>query len=174
MIEKAAFQSGMHALGAAFNREITEDVLSVFDGVLSPVLDDDQWQKAIRLVIEKETYFPPPAVILKYGVTNRPVLVEGAEVFEKILGNYASGLHASPRQIAEQYGIAARYAFAAAGGVMAFENCGSEETAKWVRKAFLESWKDTVETSPQMALPGPANQLPTETEASQVLGKLKK
>jgi hypothetical protein len=172
MIEKAAFQSGMHALGAAFNREITEDVLRVFDGTLSPVLTDDQWQKAVRLVIEKEVYFPPPAVLLKYGTTDRPVLVDGAEVFGKILNDYISGFHCSPRQVAEQYGLAARYAFAAAGGVMAFENCGSEETAKWVRKAFLESWKDTVETNPQMALPGPANQLPTHEEAAEIVGEL--
>lgn len=163
MIEKAAFQAGMHALGAAFNREITEDILRVFDGVLSPLLDDHQWQKAVRLAIEKEIYFPPPAVILKYGTTDRPVLVEGAEVFEKILNDYSSGFHRSPREIAAQYGVAARDSFCAAGGVIAFENCGSEDSAQWVRKAFLSTWKEVVEADPQLALPGPANQLPTAT-----------
>ena len=171
MIEKAAFQSGMHALGAAFNREISEDILRVFDGVLSPILDDAQWQKAVRLAIEKELYFPPPAVLLKYGTTDRPVLVEGAEVFGKILNDYASGLHMSPRQVGETYGVAAGDAFAAAGGVMAFENCGSEASAQWVRKAFLSTWKEVVEADPQLALPGPANQLPAG-EAVKGLGAL--
>ncbi len=172
MIEKTNFQAGMHALGAAFMRDLPEDVLRIFDDMLSPKLDDNQWQKAVRLAIEKEVYFPPPAVLLKYGTTDRPVLVEGAEVFERILNDYSSGLHMSPRQVVATYGVAARDAFAAAGGVMAFENCGSEQSAQWVRKAFLATWKDVVEADPQLALPGPANQLPSGDEASTTLGNL--
>lgn len=160
MIEKTAFQAGMHALGAAFTRDLPDDVLRVFDQVLSSKLDDAQWQKAVRLAIEKEIYFPPPAVLLKYGSTDRPVLTEGAEVFDKILNDFVNGEHLSHREVLARYGIAARDAYAASGGEMAFNHAGTEETAKWVRKAFLATWKDVVEADPQLALPGPANQLP--------------
>jgi len=158
MASKETFTKGMAALAMNFNREITAELIELYWAILQD-LEDLDLDRAFRLVLAQDEFFPPTARILKYAQTRRLPAADAGEVFTKIVSDYASGEALLPVEVQHRYGRAARLSFQAAGGVMAFNHCGTEDTAKWVRKPFVEAWKEVVEADPIAALPGPADQI---------------
>lgn len=173
MIDKAKFQAGLHALGLAFSRVITADVMRVFDGVLSAKLDDESWERAVRRCLEVETFFPPPSVLLRYGLFDSvPTATLASEAYEAIIGHFESGGIYYAR-IKAELGPAAADAFVAAGGHRAFAWCEPDsEPFRW--KAFKEAFAEQVESEPMLALPaGNDSQVISAAEAKRLLGDLK-
>lgn len=172
MIDRVKLQTGLHALGLAFSKKITPDVIRVFDGVLSAKLDDASWEKAVRRALEVETFFPPPSVLLRYGLFDSvPTATLALEAYEQIIGRFGNGgMHFG--QIKAELGPAAADAFCAAGGHRAFSWCEPEsEPFRW--KAFREAYAEQVDAEPTLALPaGNDSQAISAAEAKRLLSGL--
>ena len=152
MIDLERFRKGMEILGAAFNREITAELSEAFARVLSPRLDTTGWERAVTRVLEAESFFPAPAVLLRYGRAEGAAEARAAEVYERILASFEAGCALGPREVRERFGEAALDAFVAAGGSRAFAWCEPKD-APFRFKRFLDAWMEVVEQAPERALP---------------------
>ena len=154
MIELARFKAGLHALCVAFNREPSADLAQVYYGAIGGKLTLAQWEAAVRRAVEEETFFPPVKVLLRYGLagTASPAALAGG-AYDAILSAFEAGRTLSPPAVEEQYGLAARDAFMAAGGARAFEWCEPRDEP-FRRKRFSEAFVEQAERSPALALPG--------------------
>jgi hypothetical protein len=142
----------MALLSTAFNRTLTDEMVSVYHGVVGPQLDTDQWERAVRRSLEAENFFPPPAVLLRYGLADGSPQARAVEAYERILGEFECGRPMGPREVKDVLGRSAMEAFVAAGGVRAFEWCEPDDEP-FRRKYFVEAWQDVTEQEPQAALP---------------------
>ena len=152
MVSDKAFASGIAMLAVAFNREQTAELVNVYHGVLAAKLTDAQWARAVRRSLECESFFPPPAVLLRYGLADGAPQARAVEMYEAIQRAYERGEQLGPREVRERHGTAAMEGFVAAGGVRAFSWC-EPAGEPFRRKAFVESWLETVEQEPARALP---------------------
>jgi len=172
VIDLDGFEKGMRALGDAFNRPITPAVLDVFGRVLSRRLDTKQWERAVTRALEAESFFPPPAVLLRYGIADGAPQARAGEVYAAILSRFEAGECVGPRDVRERFGEAAFDAFVAAGGSRAFSWCEPKDEP-FRLKRFVEAWTETVEQSPERALPAgaeaPKLEAFTPSEASSFL-----
>lgn len=158
MIDLEAFRKGMGHLGAAFNRAVTKELLDVFGGVLSVKLTTEQWERAVLRAIEAEKFFPPPAVLLRYGLGEGSAKARAIEAYEHIVGAFEHGWKYGPRDVREKFGEAAMEAFIAAGGARAFAWC-EPENEPFRRRDFAAAWVETVEQDPSRMLPAGAEKL---------------
>lgn len=152
MIEVREMAAGLAALGVAFNREVTPAVAELYHGVIGARLDAAWWDRAVRRALEAESFFPAPAVLLRYGSANGAPQARAAEIYERILSDYEQGRHLGPREVREKYGEAAMDAFVAAGGTRAFDEY-LEGGGPFRRKAFIEAWVEEADQEPARALP---------------------
>lgn len=152
MIEVRQMAAGLAALGVAFNREVTPAVAEVYHGVIGARLDAAGWERAVRRALECESFFPPPAVLLRYGQADGAPQARAMEVYERLVRHYECGEMLGPRDVLERYGSAAMEAFVAAGGTRAFAWC-EPSSAPFRAKAWLEAWLETTEQEPARALP---------------------
>lgn len=152
MIGVREMAAGLATLGVAFNREVTPQLAEIYHGVIGARLDAAQWEHAVRRALEAESFFPPPAVLLRYGLVDRLPQARAVELYDQIVMRYEVGDNMGPREIAEFYGTAAMEAFCAAGGTRAFAWCEPRDEP-FRRKAFVEGWVETVTTDPSFALP---------------------
>lgn len=152
MIDLKAFGAGMMRLGAAFNRAITEPVLEVYGGVISPRLSTEQWAHAVQRAIESEQFFPPPAVLLRYGAGDRGLSAAAGEAYLAIVDHYTRGEKLGYREVLDLYGLAAAEAFIAAGGSHRFAWCEPEGEAFRLRD-FKAAYVEQAEVDPISALP---------------------
>jgi hypothetical protein len=132
----------------------------VFHGVLGARLDAAQWERAVRRSLEAESFFPPPAVLLRYGLADGVPEARAVEVYDRIVSAFERGHELGPREVAAEYGTAAMEAFCAAGGTRAFAWCEPRDEP-FRRKAFVEGWVETASQDPGYALPpGPTSEPP--------------
>lgn len=152
MIEVRQMAAGLAALGIAFGREVTPAVAEVYHGVIGARLDAEGWGRAVRRALECESYFPPPAVLLRYGQAEGAPKARAMDVYERVVRHYECGEQLGPREVGERYGTAAMEAFVAAGGTQAFAWC-EPASVPFRAKAWCEAWLETVEQEPSRALP---------------------
>ena len=152
MIDLRMMAAGLTALGHAFNREVTPQVADVYHGVIGPKLNAAQWERAVRRALDAETFFPPPAVLLRYGLADGSPQARAVEAYDRILAEFEAGRPMGPREVLQVVGRAAMEAFTAAGGHRAFAWCEPDDEP-FRRKAFVEAWIDVVEQEPALALP---------------------
>jgi hypothetical protein len=146
---------GMALLSTAFNRPLTAELMEVFHSVLGPRLSAGRWERAVLQALEKEAFFPAPAVLLRHGTADDTSSSRAVEAFESILSCYAGGHHLDARDVAAQFGMAARDAFLAAGGRATFDAIGGEgqERARsFALRDFTATWKERVLASPTAAI----------------------
>jgi len=148
----------MALLSTAFNRALTAELVEVYHGVLGPRLETAEWERAVRRVLEVESFFPPPAVLLRYGRADGAPQVQAITAYDEIVSAFEGGQPVGPREVCERYGEAAMEAFVSAGGSRAFAWCEPRDEP-FRRKAFLEAWLDTTDQLPERALP-PAKDMP--------------
>lgn len=160
MIDLKAFRAGMEKLGIAFNRTLTEDVMTTFAGILAPRLSTEQWGQAVTRALEAESYFPPPSVLLRYGADDRCLAAAAGSVYAQIVEHFERGEKLGYRDIQNLYGHAAAEGFMAAGGARRFAWC--EATDEPFRlKDFRAAYVEQAEVDPISALPpgGPSGLL---------------
>ena len=176
MIELREMATGMAALAVAFNREVDAHVAEVYHTVLGPRLDAAGWQRAVRRALEAESFFPPPAVLLRYGASEGLPQARAVEFYDAIVSCFERGEGLGPSEVTARYGTAAMEAFCAAGGNRAFAWCEPRDEP-FRRKAFVQGWVETVAVDPALALPPgeaklalPAVEEPDRHEAARILG----
>jgi hypothetical protein len=152
MLTRESLAAGLGALCVAFNRAPTDELVRVYHGVVGPMLDEQQWERAVRRVLQGESYFPPPAVLLRYGLADGAPQARAVEVYDRIVREFEAGRDPGPREVRERYGDAAMEGFVSAGGSRAFSWC-EPASEPFRRKAFVEGWVETVEQDPSRALP---------------------
>ena len=152
MLTRGEMAKGMALLSTAFNRALTDELVAVFHAVVGPKLSAAEWERAVRRTLDCETFFPAPAVLLRYGRAEGAPTARAAEFYERIVCDFEAGRNPGPREVSEQYGTAAMEAFVAAGGVTAFSWC-EPAGLPFRRKAFIEAWLETTEQEPARALP---------------------
>ena len=152
MIGSREMAAGLAALGVAFNREVTPQVAEVYHGVIGPRLGAAQWQRAVRRCLEAESFFPAPAVLLRYGLADGVPQARAVEIYDAIVSHFETADGLGPRDVAKLYGTAAMEAFCAAGGHRAFAWCEPRDEP-FRRKAFVEGWVETATQDPRLALP---------------------
>src|SRR6185295_18405846 len=138
-------------LSTAFNRGLTPEVVQLYHGVIGPKLDAQQWERAVQRSLEAESFFPPPAVLLRYGAADGSAQARALEFYDRILRHYESGDELGPREVRERYGTAAMEAFVAAGGTRAFSWC-EPASEPFRRRDFANAWVEMVEQEPLAAL----------------------
>lgn len=143
---------GMALLSTAFNRALTDEVLAVYHAVIGPKLDAAGWERAVRRALEAESFFPPPAVLLRYGQAEGAPAARAMELYEQIVRHYECGEQLGPRDVRERYGEAAMDAFVAAGGTRAFAWC-EPASEPFRAKEFREAWLEVTDQEPARALP---------------------
>ena len=151
-MDDKAFASGLAMLAVAFRREQTAELADVYHAVLAKKLDNGQWQRAVRRALEAESFFPPPAVLLRYGLSDGAPQARAVEVYDRLVEHYERGDQLGPREVSERYGTAAMEAFVSAGGSRAFAWC-DPSGEPFRRKAFVEAWVDVTSVEPMTALP---------------------
>lgn len=144
---------GMAFLSTAFNRQLTDELVAVYHAVVGAKLDTAQWERAVRRALEAETFFPPPAVLLRYGLADGSPQARAVEAYNRILAEFEAGRPMGPREVLDVVGRSAMEAFVAAGGHRAFVWCEPDDEP-FRRKAFVEAWIDVTEQEPKAALPG--------------------
>jgi hypothetical protein len=166
VIDLKAFKAGMERLGAAFNRPLTDELLTVFAGVLAPRLSTEQWATAVTRALEAESFFPPPAVLLRYGADDRGLAAAAGDAYTKIVRCYEQGQELGYRQVEERFGHAAAEGFIAAGGSRRFAWCEPEDEP-FRLKDFRAAYVEQAEVDPISALPPgePVKALPDKAEA---------
>jgi hypothetical protein len=143
---------GMALLSTAFNRALTDELVEIYHGVIGPKLDAARWERAVRRALDSETFFPPPAVLLRYGLAEGSPQARAVEAYDRILAEFEGGRPMGPREVLQLLGRAAMEAFIAAGGHRAFTWCDPDDEP-FRRKAFVEAWIDVIEQEPALALP---------------------
>lgn len=152
MIDVRAFGDGMRQLGAVFNRQITDYVLEVYGGFLSPRLSTEQWAHSVKRAIESEQFFPPVSVLLRYGAGDRGLSAAAGDAYLRIVEAFERGQELGFRDVREKFGSAAADAFLAAGGSRRFAWCEpSDEPFRL--KDFRAAYVEAAEVDPIAALP---------------------
>lgn len=143
---------GMAILSTAFGRQLTPELVEVYHAVIGARLDAQQWERSVRRALEAESFFPPPAVLLRYGLADGAPQARAVELYDRIVAHYERGEALGPREVSERYGTAAMESFVSAGGSRAFAWCEpSGEVFR--RKAFVEAWVEVTDQEPATALP---------------------
>lgn len=143
---------GMAILSTAFWRQLTAELVEVYHAVIGARLDAQQWERGVRRALEAESFFPPPAVLLRYGLADGAPQARAVELYDRIVDHYERGENLGPREISERYGTAAMESFVSAGGSRAFGWC-DPHGEQFRRKAFVEAWCEVTEQEPATALP---------------------
>lgn len=154
------------AFGSLFNREITPLMISTWCELLAS-LAPEQADRGCTEIAKSWTFshFPTPGAVLSQfkNAEEKGFALEAAGAWEKLLAwvqqNYypdAGVVNGAPR-LSAAIGHAAR----AAGGYAHIERCSREQLV-WVRKTFLDAYKNAHET-------GQVEHLLSNAEAKRIL-----
>jgi hypothetical protein len=158
MISRRAMAEGMALLASAFGEEVDAARMEAYRVVLSPLLEDEAWLRAVRLACAREHYFPRPARLREYaqaGDVDR-LRIEVARAYQAVLdcGTYTpNGTVWLFRTIEQRLGPAAAEAFVAAGGSGAFAMC-SPSDEPFRLKRFVEAYTLAAQQGVERLLPG--------------------
>jgi hypothetical protein len=167
LIDLKAFRAGMEKLGTAFNRALTDEVMTTFGQILSPRLSTEQWVQAVTRALQSESYFPPPAVLLRYGADDRGLTAAAGSAYTLIVECYERGERLGYRDVEQRFGHAAAEGYIAAGGDRRFAWCEPEDEP-FRLKDFRAAYVEQAEVDPISALP--AGERPKEIEKGEARG----
>lgn len=157
MIDKDIFLAGMTALSGAYGREIDGAVQRLYFAILSPKLDTAEFQAAVTLTCETETFWPSPAVILGKVprlAEDRPALALGHVA--KILSQSGGHRFLTFDTYHREFDAPTKHAISAVGGLSAITNC-TEERYGSLQKKFAAAYREYEANPP--ALPADRKQL---------------
>lgn len=155
MIDKDIFAANMGILAGAFGRVVDSAVVLAYYRVLSPKLTTPEFEQAVRIVVERETFWPSPAVLLN---AIRPK-DEAEAALERVidwLRDSGGFLHISAEEF-QAFPPEVKAGIKAAGGLRAIDLCSVEQLPKLERR-FVEAFTEVrhpllIEGSRDKALP---------------------
>ncbi len=136
MIDKDRFLAGLAVLAGAFGREVDGPVQRAYYAVLSPKMTDDEWERAVGLTLEQETFWPSPAVIaakVKADDESRAFLVY--EHVNRIVNNAGGHRFLPYATYHAEFDAPTKAAISTVGGLAEFGSV----SAKRFAKAYIEA-----------------------------------
>ena len=160
----AEFRDAMQVLAVAYRRELTRPTMRLYwaeFGYLAP----EALAAALTAHVRAAKFFPTVAELrAALGMDQRPGLVEGAAVFEALLGtgpayDARQGDYWSLQAVSDRFGALALAAFMAAGGTRAFRD-RTTRNVDFLRRDFLRGWEEAgaAATRPPALAPSPQRQ----------------
>lgn len=164
MIDKQKFVTGMALLAGSFGREVDAPIQAAYYRVLNPQLNDAEFERAIALTIEQETYWPSPAVLL--GKVKQDTTTKALAALEHVgrVTSQHGGYRFLPHEVFQQeFDAPTKAAIAAVGGLHGIANTHEE---RWpsLQKKFAAAYAESV----QPKLPAPAE---TDGKVKQLVGQ---
>ena len=143
MIDTEQFAQGMALLAGAYGRQVDGPVAKLYFDALSPQLDTEEWQRAVRIVVLHEEFWPSPAVIVRYakGAPNERSRA-ALDLVVATLKRYG-GFRFLPVNVAQDFSPATWAGISAVGGLAAISLC-TEDRWPTLAKRFREAFEDAV------------------------------
>jgi hypothetical protein len=154
------------AMGSLYAREITPLLIATWCEMLSP-LTPGQAEQGFRELVKSWTFahFPSPAAVLSQfkNATEKAFTLEAEGAWAKLLTWVEQNYYpdAGVTRGAPRLSAAIEHAARAAGGYAHIERCSREQLV-WVRKTFLDAYKNVHET-------GQVEHLISNAEAKRIL-----
>lgn len=152
MIDKNVFAAGLGVLANNFNKIVDPALSRVWYGVLSPKLDNAEFERAVKLSIEQDTFWPTAASLLA-KVAPPPTESQGAEALKhvnRVLKDSGGHLFLSYEKFHAEFDAPTRAAISAVGGLAEITGCSVERYAS-LTKRFAAAYTKALETP--LALP---------------------
>lgn len=159
-IDKGVFSAAMAMLAGSFGREVDAAVVLAYYRVLSPRMTTQEFEAAVKLVIEQESFWPPPAKLLEAARAQSPALTALGDVM-RWLRSHGGHLHAPHAEFAA-LPSEVKAGVKAAGGLRALWEARAEEMPRLEKrfgKAFDQAHAESLGPAP---LGGRDRQLPRE------------
>lgn len=135
MIDKDQFAIGMGLLGGAFSRDIDAAVSRAYYAVLSPKMTTEQFQRAVELTLEQETYWPAPAVLLgKVKASADEVAVQALRDLNATLGRFGGYQHTPYDALKDHLDGPTKAALKAIGGLSELAATTEEKYPRLVKR----------------------------------------
>lgn len=151
MLDTQRFVSGMTALSAAFGREIDGATQKLYYAVLSPRLNDEEFERAVTLTVSSETFWPSPATILgKVQADDTTKALLAFEHVNRVLGAHGGYRYISAETYHREFDAPTQAAISAVGGPGAIANT-SEDRWPSLQKKFMAAFTNS--TQPRIAAP---------------------
>lgn len=172
MIEKEQFITGMALLSGAFGREVDGPIQRAYYAVLSKQLTTAEFERAVSITLETETFWPSPAVLIgKVKQDTQARALSALEHVNRVTGQ-AGGYRFLPVEtFHREFDAPTRVAIAAVGGLGAIGNV-SEDRYSTLQKKFVAAYSESLQ--PRIAAPETDKQvkrLTSKTAAAMVSGR---
>lgn len=150
-------------------RKATREEADRYFEDVGQVLSDGEWVSAVTIAIQRSTFFPRAADLLKpiLDKRERKAATDGPVAFDLVVGATVHALeHAGVtrcscvgdrydhRLLAKKFGEATARAFLQAGGEEVFATMTAKDEP-FVRKRFVDAYREEVKVAPMTALPAP-------------------
>ena len=154
MIDKQAFKAGLAVLAGAFSRDLDEAVILTYYRVLNPRLSTDEFQRAVQIVLETETFWPPPATIVNAIHPPNAGQLALKAVFDA-MRPFGGHLH-FPHSEFQKFSPAQKAGIKAAGGLGALSTA-SEKRQPYLERQFVEGYESVADPAKALAEPKDEN-----------------
>jgi hypothetical protein len=164
MIDKQVFAAGMGVLANNFNKTVDAALSRIWYNTLSAKLTTEQFERAVTLSVEQDTFWPTAAALIAKVAPDSPE-TRGAAALEHV--NRVLSAHGGHRFLPHATYLAefdepTRAAISAVGGLADITNCSIERWASMTKK-FAAAYAKAVD-GPK-ALPAP----PTDARVKQIV-----
>lgn len=150
-IDKDSFLAGLAVLAGAFGREVDGAVQRAYYQVLGQKLTNDEWQRAVSITLETETFWPSPAVLLSKVKADDDA--RGALAFEhvnRITSSHGGFRFLTAETYQREFDAATKAAISACGGLAGIANT-SEDRWPSLQRKFVAAYRDAL--TPKIAAP---------------------
>lgn len=160
-IDKDSFLAGLAVLAGAFSREVDAPVQRAYYTVLSRELTTEEFERAVTITLETETFWPSPAVILSKVKADK----EGAAALALEHVNRVTNAHGGFRYLTadvfhREFDAPMRAAISACGGLAKM----ADADERTVRRRFAKAYQASLQ--PRIAAPQ------TDARVKQLVGSV--
>lgn len=166
MIDKSVFAAGMGVLANNFNRTVDAALSRVWYGILSPKLTNAEFERAVALSVEKDTFWPTAASLLEKVAPPSPEDhgTAALEHVNRVLGECGGPRFLTYAGYQEAFDAPTKAAILAVGGLVEIANV-SVERYNGLRKRFASAYASAL--NQPKALPATG----TDNRVTQLVGE---
>jgi hypothetical protein len=153
MIDKDVFAAGMGVLANNFNKTVDAALSRVWYNTLSPRMTNADFERAVKLSIERDTFWPTAAALIAKVAPDSPE-TKGAAALEHVNRVLSSvgGHRFLPHADYQAFDAPTKAAISAVGGLAEITNCSIERSGSLVKK-FTTAYAKAIEGPTQLPAP---------------------
>lgn len=161
-IDQKAFAAGMGLICGAFSRTLDAAVSRSYYAVLNPKMTTEQFEQAVAIVLNRETFWPSPAVLLGTMATDDEAGLLALRHVNSTMGKFGGFQHL-PFSEYEKFDDATKAAIKAVGGLSEVANTPHDRYA-----GLQKRWVKAYDRAGQPQLPGET----TDPRVKQLVGSV--